>query len=377
VQLIGACAGVEQMLGHHEEAHARLTAALGGQPDLSSTHAAELMLHLAAGDFYRMDYEGMRSWGERALRIARAIDEPLAAASLAMLAVAAAFRGPVDSAEAYRSEAATLVDARSDDELPHCLDALTNLSAADLYLHRYEDAATHAGRGLAVARATGRGEPPFLIPVLVTVLHVTGRVGEATELLDEAIEAARLLGSDEALGWNLLSRGYVAMVAGEIELALSAAQESVAVTRELDDRLVSTHARWAFASALLEAGEPEHAIDELTAAAGGEELPRIPQPWRAHYFELLTRSRLACGRPVEAEETAHPCGRGGRKCRTDGGHGDGRARRRRRRARERGSFDGGRPGRETARSQGYVSRPLEYSAIRWWCRPRRHRTRRR
>jgi DNA-binding NarL/FixJ family response regulator/tetratricopeptide (TPR) repeat protein len=305
LQLIGACAGVEQMLGHHEEAHARLTAALSGLEEASSAHAVELMLHLAAGDFYRMDYERMRDWGERALGLAPTIDETLTAASLAVLAVAGAFMGPVPDAEAYRSEAAALADARSDDELSDRLDALTNLSAADLYLHRYDDAARHANRGLAIARSTGRGEvAPFLIPVLVTVLHVTGRVGEAAELLDEAIEAARLMGSEEALGWNLLSRGYVAVVAGDLELALSVAQESVEVTRELDDRLVSTNARWALASALLEAGQPGRAIDELMAAAGGEELPRIPQPWRAHYFELLTRCRLASGRPMEAEETA-------------------------------------------------------------------------
>jgi ATP/maltotriose-dependent transcriptional regulator MalT len=144
----------------------------------------------------------------------------------------------------------------------------------------------------------------LLIPALGTVLHTTGRVAEATELLDEAVEAARLSGNVEGLGWNLLSRAYVAVAAGDLELALSAAQESVEVTRELDDRLVYTYARWAFASALLETGEAERAVEVLVEAAGGRELPRIPKPWRAHYFELLTRSWLASGRPVEAEETA-------------------------------------------------------------------------
>jgi DNA-binding NarL/FixJ family response regulator len=306
VQLIGACAGVEQLLGHHEEARARLIAALSGLATASSPQAVDLMLHLAAGDFYRMDYEGMRAWGERALGVTRALDElPAAAASLAVLAVATAVTGPLPEAEAYRSVAAALVDALSDDELANRLDALTSLSAADLYLHRYDDATHHADRGLAIARATGQPEVvPFLIPVLVTVLHTTGRVAEAAELLDEAVEAARLSRNVEALGWNLLSRAYVAIAAGDLELALSAAQESVDVTRELDDRLVYTYARWAFASALLETGEAERAVDVLVEAAGGRELPRIPKPWRAHYFELLTRSWLASGRPVEAEHTA-------------------------------------------------------------------------
>jgi DNA-binding NarL/FixJ family response regulator len=306
VQLICACAGLEQLLGHHEQAHARLTATLSGLSDTSSPQAVELILHLAAGDFYRMDYEGMRGWGERALGAARALDElPLAAASLAVLAVAVAFTGPVPEAEAYRSAATALVDVLPDEELANRLDALTNLSAADLYLHRYDDAAAHANRGLELARGTGQGEVvPFLIPVLVTVLHTTGRVTEAAGLLDEAIEAARLTGNAEALGWNLLSRGYVAVAAGDLDLALGVAQESVNVTRDLDDRLVSTYARWALGSALLETGEPGRAIEVLVTAAEGEDLAHIPEPWRAHYFELLTRSWLAFGRPLQAEETA-------------------------------------------------------------------------
>ena len=216
-----------------------------------------------------------------------------------------AFTGPVAEAEAYRARAASLIDPLSDDRLEDRLDAVTYLSAADLYLHHYDDTVAHARRGLALARAARRGEVvPLLIPVLCSGLHPTGRVAEAAELLDEAVEAARLSGNVEALGWSLLGRAYVAVAAGDLELALSVAGESVELTRELDDRLVSTNARWAFASALLESGEPGRAAQELLAAAAGEDLPRIPKPWRANYFELLTRSWLASGRPAEAERAA-------------------------------------------------------------------------
>ncbi|HZN90383.1 MAG TPA: LuxR C-terminal-related transcriptional regulator [Thermoleophilaceae bacterium] len=305
VRLIGSCAAVEQLLGHHDEARERLTAALAGRSGSTTAEAVELMNRLAAGDFYRMDYEGMRGWGERALAVAKDIDESLTVASLAVLAVATAFTGPVSEAKAYRSAAAALVDVLPDDKLASRLDAVTSLSAADLYLHRYDDAAAHAKRGLAIARASGQGEvAPFLIPVLVTVLHTTGRVSEAADLLEEAVESARLSGNLEALGWNLLSRAYVAVAAGDLGPAVTLARESVDVTRELDDRLVSTYARWALATALLETGDSGGAIETLLAAAEGEELPRIPEPWRAHYFELLTRSWLALGRPVEATRAA-------------------------------------------------------------------------
>ena len=112
----------------------------------------------------------MHGWGERALAVARALGEPLTAASLAVLAVAAAFTGPVSEAAAHRAQAAALVDSLPDDQLAAHLDALTNMSAADLYLHRYADAEAHANRGLQLGRDTGQGEvAPFLIPVLVTV----------------------------------------------------------------------------------------------------------------------------------------------------------------------------------------------------------------
>jgi DNA-binding CsgD family transcriptional regulator len=39
-------------------------------------------------------------------------------------------------------------------------------------------------------------------------------------------------------------------------------------------------------------------------AADGTDLPRIPEPWRAHYFELLTRAWLALGRLREAGASA-------------------------------------------------------------------------
>jgi DNA-binding NarL/FixJ family response regulator len=302
VRLIGACAGVEQLLGRHEEARARLTDALGGVADASSAQAVTLMLHLADGDFYRMDYVGMRDWGERALVVAERLEQPLAAASLAVLAVAACFTGAPSEADAFTSTAAVLADTLDDDELEGHLGALTNLSAAELYLHRYDAAERHASRGLAIATASGQGEVvPFLKPVLATVLLHTGRVSQAALIADEVIDAARLSGNLESLAWNLNTRAFVGAMAGDLELAVRLAEESVGVTGDLDDRLIGTYARWGLAAALLEKGEAERATEALLAAAAGAELRRIPESWRAHYLELLTRCRLALGDPAAAE----------------------------------------------------------------------------
>ena len=156
-----------------------------------------------------------------------------------------------------------------------------------------------------IARATGQGDiSPVLIPVLSNVLHTTGRIAQSAELLDEALEAARLSGNPQTLGWTLLSRAFTALAAGDLDTARAAAQESVEVTRDLDDTLVSTYASVALASTLHENGETARAIEILLIAAGGEELPKIASGWRANYFELLTRCWLTVRQPVAAERAA-------------------------------------------------------------------------
>ncbi len=306
LKLIGKCASLEQLVGHHDEAHSRLVTTLAGLSTASSPEAVELMIQLATGCLYRANFEGVRHWGERALDVAQQLENlPLTAASTAVVAVADAFTGHASKAQAHTSEAAELVDALPDTELQGQLEALANLCTAELYLHRYAEAAAHAKRGLAIGRATGQGDiAPVLVPVLCNVLHMWGRITESAELLDEAIDAARLSGNVESLGWNLLGRAFTAVAAGDIDLALATAQESVALTRKLDDSLVSTYAGVALAHAHYEAGEPGRAAEILSMAAGGQELPLIPDGWRANYFELLTRCWLSLGRPDQAEQVA-------------------------------------------------------------------------
>jgi DNA-binding NarL/FixJ family response regulator len=305
-RLIAACAGVEQLLGRHDEADRRLRRALRDRDALDPEAAVGLLLQLAAGDFYRMDYRGMREWGSRAAEVAQAAgDRPLVAAATAVLAVADAFVGAIASAQAHRLRAGALADALSDAEAARRLDGLAHLATAELYLHRYADAGRHAERGLALARATGQGDvSPVLVPVLATALHMRGEIPAAAELLDGAVEAARLSGNAQELGWSLLSRSFVAVAAGDLELALSLAEESLASTRGIDDSLVRAYGSLALADARCQSGDPDGAIDTLLTGAGGTGLSLVAGGWRASYFELLTRCRLAQGRPREAARTA-------------------------------------------------------------------------
>jgi ATP/maltotriose-dependent transcriptional regulator MalT len=297
------CAAVERQLGRYEQAHARLVNALHNLPEPTSIEAVELLIELTLNEFYRSRYESMHDWAGRAVSAARALgDAALFAAALSMPAFAHATTGPTDRARSHCAEAAALVDQLSDDELSHRPDAASWLAAAELYLDLYAEADAHASRAHGLARATGRGDPLFrLYPILPRIWYVRGKLAEAAELLDGAIEAGRLLGSPPALAGNLFNRSVVAVAVGDLDLALATAEEAVELTRDLDDGFVAAWAAARLAAVLLEAGRPDQAVELLLGRAGGTELTLIPGGWRAHCLELLTRCWLALDRPSEAE----------------------------------------------------------------------------
>jgi DNA-binding NarL/FixJ family response regulator len=306
VRLTTACAGVEHLLGRHQEAHARLLNALEQLEDPGSPQAVALMIELAVDGFYRMEYGPMREWAERALNAARPLgDRPLTAAALSALAYAAALSGAMAAAETHRAEAAALVDDLSDQELALRLDAAVNLAAAELDLERFAEAGAHAERAMFVGEATGQSDiVPILVYCLAWVRRRRGELAQSAELLDGAVEGARLSDNAQSLAGNLLNQSLTALAAGDLELALATAEESVELTTRLDQGLVSASAGHALAAALLETGNPARAVEVLVGPAGGTDVPLVPSAWRTHFLELLTRCLLALGRVDEAGRAA-------------------------------------------------------------------------
>jgi tetratricopeptide (TPR) repeat protein len=192
-----------------------------------------------------------------------------------------------------------------DDELALRIDAVANLAVGEVYLDRFEEGAAHGHRGLAVARATSQGElVPVLIPAIATNLFSLGRLAEAAEVLDGALEGARLARNTQALAWALVNRAVVAMMAGELEAALACADEAMDITRDGGESLVWCYAGATTASILMEMGEHARAVDLLVERAGGDDLPRILGTRRAYHLDRLSRSRLALGRREDAERAA-------------------------------------------------------------------------
>jgi DNA-binding CsgD family transcriptional regulator/tetratricopeptide (TPR) repeat protein len=289
-------------MGRHEQAHARLASAVDGLSDGGSPEAAALMIQLAMDRFAVMEYQSMRQWADAARGVADLVgDRPLIAAAAAVVTFAAAANGATIEAHDHRAQTAVLVDSLGDAELAERVDAAVALAGAELYLDRYPDAEHHADRALSVARASGQSEfIPLADSILGQVKLLQGKLTEAADTLDRAVEVARLSGNVQALAGNLTNRSLTALAAGDLELALATAEENIDLTRDLDQSLVCA-AAVALGAALVEAGDPQRAVDVLIASSGGEALALIPGVWRPRSLELLTRCWLTLDRPHEAQ----------------------------------------------------------------------------
>jgi ATP/maltotriose-dependent transcriptional regulator MalT len=306
VELTVACAGVEQLLGRVAEAHARLERALAALPDEAGPETAELMIDLTATSTALTEYAEARAYGAAALDVARKLgDRALTAAAAATLAFGAASSSKVAKAEEHRAEATGLVDAMPDDELAGRLGAINELSRAELYLDRFGEAAAHVERGLAVARATGQVQLfPVLVPLLGWLHGMSGRLDDSAELLDGAIESARLADNGQALAWALFNRAMTALHAGDLDAAMLLAQESADLTREPAGTMLGCFSGLILGMTLIESGSAEPGVETMVQRAGGADLPLLGGGWKAYFLEWLGRGQLDAGRRDDAERAA-------------------------------------------------------------------------
>jgi DNA-binding NarL/FixJ family response regulator len=123
-----------------------------------------------------------------------------------------------------------------------------------------------------------------------------GRLADAIEVIEGGVESARLANSAQDLAWRLHVRSSAALAAGDLDTALSTAEEAMELTGE--------YPGLGLAAALLPSGNPARAVEVLVGSAGGGELPLIPGGWRAMAHELLTHCYLELGRRDDAARAA-------------------------------------------------------------------------
>jgi DNA-binding CsgD family transcriptional regulator len=296
VRLIAACAACENLLGRHDAAHRRLLAALDALADQQSAAAAALHAELAADALYDSDFEAMREWAARAVDTARALeDRGLEALATALLCFAEYNLGHAAEAAAAREQSAALLDALPDDQLMIRLDAPYYLGFAEYFCERYDDAIRHLRRGINLSRAVGQGQ--FVVPMQVGLAHALetrGRLAEAAETADAALEAARLAGNPQMVAFVLVADAWMAAALGDVERARTTGEEAIAALAGLDDSVLTrgTHAH--LGVMWMDIGEVDRCLASFRAV-GMPEFPSIEPARRGWLYTVLARAELARG----------------------------------------------------------------------------------
>ncbi|HEX6022329.1 MAG TPA: AAA family ATPase, partial [Solirubrobacter sp.] len=302
-RLVAACAMCENLLGRHAAAHARLLGALDEIGDERSFAAADLEIELAADALYDTDFAGAVDWARRARAAADEIGMPsFIAVATAVECFGAIGQGRIEEAQRLREDAAARLDALDDGALAGRLDAAYYLGFGEFFCECYDDAIRHFKRGIAVSRASGQGQFVIVMTVgLAYACEVRGRLAEAAEHADAAVEAARLLGNDQMLCFALTADAWVSAQRGSISRSRASGAEAMAIVDRLDESVLSRSTRVTVASAQFEAGEPENCLEAMSAG-GAPEFANVEPGRRAWLYAVLARAELALGRPAAARD---------------------------------------------------------------------------
>ena len=299
VELTARCAAVEHWLGRHDEAHRRLSRAWDDLPDRSTAEAAVLEIELAVDGLYERDFGQAVEMGRQALATAQEVgDGALVASAAAALCLAETVAGEIEQARGHRDEALAALARLSDAELAPRLEALYHLAWAETYLEHYDEAVAHVERGIAIARAFGEGQ--LLVPLQLAKnfpFEMQGRLSEAIELCETALEAARLSASPHELYRALFELGWTLYYAGDLDGAIAAHEESSRVDPRLAGATIPNGGGgpgWGLGVALFETGDVERGHRLLLELVGEDGASTMPVE-RCFDWESLTLASLAVG----------------------------------------------------------------------------------
>ena len=282
VGLAVAGATVERLLGRHEAGSRRLERVLDEAPG-----SGLLMAHLAISAYELGAAEETAAWAQRAR--ASDADRLVHAAAAAMLAPAHAFAGRADAARAEGDAAVEAVDRASDGELAGAGELLTAVAWGLLAVERFVDVLSVARRSALVIRATGNGPAAIALDVAaISALGLLGRIEEAVAAADEAEQAARVTGNDQAVQWALWMHAWALLERGDLDAALAVAEGSVDLAQRLDDSALTTIARAVLGAVLVARGEPARGRPLLDAYD-------LEPGWRCRWTPPLVEADLALG----------------------------------------------------------------------------------
>ena len=308
VELTAQCASVEHWQGRHEDAHRRLIRAWEDLPDRGTPEAVTLQVELTVDGLYGNDFDQTFEMGEGALETARPLgDRGLTAAAASVLALGEAAAARTAPAREHRAEALEQIERMDDADLAHRLETLYYLGWAENYLEHYDEAIGHSERGVAIARAVGDGR--LLVPLMLMRCYpfeMQGRLAEAIELCETAVEIARVSANPHYLFWALWELAWARYFAGDLEGTIAAGEESVRVGGRMRGGTMPSAgggAGWALAVAAFELGEVDKAR-RMMQEVGGEEMKNWFPAERCFNWENLALAELALENPEAAESIA-------------------------------------------------------------------------
>lgn len=301
--VVAYCAGIEQLLGRHGQARARLLDAYHGLADRDSRDGVALRIELAAAFSYEYDLQEARAWGLGGLAGSRALgDRPMEAAAAAILSFGG--HGLGLPAEPELSTAENLAAALDDALLASRLDLAVYLCWALVQRERYGDAIELSERATRVSRATGQGA--YLASNMTAhgwALVLTGRLTEARTVIDGAVEGLQL-SPNVFLSLATSSAAMVASWAGDGEAAERLAEESIELARLYEPGAALAAVGFSLAATLVEIGQFERAKAVAFEMCGGADLTKAVANTKVIAYEALTRADLALGRPEAARRWA-------------------------------------------------------------------------
>jgi ATP/maltotriose-dependent transcriptional regulator MalT len=210
-----------------------------------------------------------------------------------------------DEARTLSREATALIAALDDEQLGSRLEMLLFLGWAQYFGGEFAVALAHFERGTAIARRAGSAVLALELAVGEALgLLARGRITEALDVADGAVEDARPLGSAQSLLWALYAQATVLEAAGDPAAAVRAGVEAVALTAGMEPSSIVAGCGSALAAALVATGEGARATSVLLELQGGPELPRFFAGQRSGCYEILVRAALLSGDTAEAARWA-------------------------------------------------------------------------
>ena len=291
-------AAIERLRGQHDAARRRLERALE-RPQSSGAVAARLMTELAYGAYQQSRYPEMTRWAEQASATPGCAGVVRAAAA-AMLATGRAFAGESEAAEHELAVALESVQRATDAELAAHPELAVVVPWALLVVERVADGLAAARRAAGVVRGTGQGAAALGVDVAVVLaLGLLGRTTDAVEAADEADQSARVSGNPQALQWVSWMRAWALLERGDLDTALVAAEESVALAQQLDDSALAGVGRAVLGAVSIARGDHEQGRALLESASDA-----VDPGWLCRWTPWLVEADLALADHDAAAEHA-------------------------------------------------------------------------